>query len=203
MFPTTHKSAIQGVRSDDASERERSWETLVAAYWRPAYKHVRLKWKKQPAAAEDTVQSFFARALERDFFAAYDPAKARFRTFFKLCLDRHQASEPKRVLQVDFAAAEAELEKAAAPDDPEKVFEREWKRQLFAAAIAEVKGELDATVFRIFEQYDLAEPPRPRYEDLALEHGLPATQVTNHLAKARRLLREAVQRRLGELEEEL
>ena len=204
MFPTTHRSAVQGVRSDDAGERERSWETLVAAYWKPAYKHVRLKWKQPPQAAEDTVQSFFARAHERDFFAAYDPAKARFRTFFKLCLDRHQSHEKKQVLQVDFASAEAELEKtAAAGDDPDQVFDREWKRALFAAAIDALKAEVDATVFRIFEQYVLCEPPRPRYEDLAREHGLPVTTVTNHLAKARRVLREHVQRRLGELEEEL
>lgn len=191
------------MRSADATERERSWETLVAAYWKPAYKHVRLKWKQTPQAAEDTVQSFFARALERDFFAAYDPGKVRFRTFFKLCLDRHQSKERQRVLQVDFSEAEAELSKAAAPDDPESVFDREWKRQLFAAAIAEARAQVDATVFRIFEQYDLSEPPRPRYEDLAREHGVPVTQVTNHLAKVRRLVREAVQRRLGELEEEL
>lgn len=202
LFPTTHRSAVQGVRSDDARERERSWGTLVAAYWKPAYKHLRLKWKQSPQEAEDTVQSFFARALEREFFAGYDPSKARFRTFFKLCLDRHKTDAKKQVLQVSFPEAERELERAAAPDDPDAVFDREWKRQLFASAIDALKAELDPTVFAIFEQYDLREPPRPTYDELARRHGVPATTVTNHLAKARRLLREHVQRLAAELEDE-
>lgn len=191
------------MRSDDARERERAWETLVAAYWKPAYKHLRLKWKLTPEGAEDTVQAFFARALERDFFAGYDPGKARFRTFFKLCLDRHRSNEAKRVLHVDFAEAEGELARSAGGSDPDAVFELEWKRQLFAAAVDALKAKLEPTQFRIFEQYDLCDPPRPRYEDLAREHGLPVTTITNHLAKARRLLRELVQVRLGELEESL
>jgi len=205
LFPTTHRSAVQRVRSDDAQERGRAWETLVAAYWKPAYKHVRLKWKQTPQGAEDTVQSFFARALERDFFATYDPGKARFRTFFKLCLDRHQSNEneKKRVLDVDFGEAEGELQRAAGGADPDAVFDREWKRQLFAAAVGELKTKLEPVQFRVFEQYDLCDPPRPRYEDLAREHGLPVTTITNHLAKARRTLRELVQARLGELEESL
>lgn len=202
MFPTTHRSAVQGVRSEDAGERERSWETLVAAYWKPAYKHLRLKWKQTPQGAEDTVQSFFARAHEKDFFASYDPAKARFRTFFKLCLDRHQSNERKRVLHVDFTEAEGELERSARVD-PDAVFDLEWKRQLFVSGVEALRAQVDATVFRIFEQYDLCDPPRPRYEDLAREHALPVTTITNRLAKARRLLREHVQARLGELEDGL
>lgn len=196
---------MQGVRSADAAERQRSWATLVAAYWKPAYKHVRVKWRQPPDRAQDVVQSFFARAVEKDFFAAYDPGKARFRTFFKLCLDRQQSNEHarQRVLTVDFTEAEGELERAGAVESPDEVFDREWKRQLFVGAVAELKAQLEATVFRIFEQYDLCDPPRPRYEDLAKEHGLPVTTVTNHLAKARRELRALVHARLAELEDDL
>ncbi len=192
------------MRSDDAGERGRAWQTLVAAYWKPAYKHLRLKWKRDPQGAEDTVQSFFARALEKGFFDGYDPGKARFRTFFKLCLDRHQSNERHRVLSVDFEAAERELQRVpAAHADPDAVFDHEWKRQLFAAAIDELRARLEPDVFRVFEQYDLCDPPRPRYEDLARAHALPVTTITNHLSKARRALRELVQARLGELEESL
>jgi RNA polymerase sigma factor (sigma-70 family) len=198
LFPSTQRSAVQGVRDGDPA----SWERLVSAYWKPAYKHLRLKWNQPPDRAEDGVQSFFAKAHERDFFAAFDPAKARFRTFFKLCLDRHQSNERQRVLRVDFAEAEAELH-LSQKVDPDEVFDREWKRQLFAQAVAGLKAGLDPVVFRIFEAYDLSEPPRPRYEDLAQEHGLPVTTVTNHLAKARRELRARVQAALAELEDRL
>ena len=43
--------------------------------------------------AQDLTQGFFLRAFEKDFFAAYDPAKGRFRTFLRACLDRHLANE--------------------------------------------------------------------------------------------------------------
>ncbi|MBL8950913.1 MAG: hypothetical protein JNK82_09070 [Myxococcaceae bacterium] len=118
MFPTTHGSAVQRVRSDDAGERSRAFSTLVAAYWKPAYKHLRLKWKQTPQGAEDTVQAFFARAFERDFFASYDPTKARFRTFFKLCLDRHQSNQPARPLNVDFAGPRASCSARRAAPTP-------------------------------------------------------------------------------------
>jgi hypothetical protein len=49
---------------------------------------------------------------------------------------------------------------------------------------------------RIFEQYDLAEDARPSYAELAAEHGIPVTSVTNHLAWARRELRRLVLARL-------
>jgi RNA polymerase sigma factor (sigma-70 family) len=205
MFPTTHRSAVQGVRSTDAQERSRAFETLVEAYWKPAYLHLRLKWKLDAAAAEDAVQGFFARALERGFFEGYDPAKARFRTFFKLCLDRHQShahEKAARAAHVDFSEAESEVERAA-KHDPEHVFDLEWKRQLFSAAIEKARAELDPVIFRIFEQYDLCEPPRPRYEDLARAHGLAVTTITNHLAKARRTLRAHVQVQLDALEDAL
>ena len=65
--------------------------------------------------------------------------------------------------------------------NPDDVFEREHKRQLFGLAVQQLKAELDATVFRIFEQYDLTDAARPRYEDLAHEHGLPVTTVTTSL----------------------
>jgi len=198
LFPTTQRSAIQGVREGDPA----AWERLVAAYWKPAYKHLRLKWKQPPDRAQDTVQSFFSRAFEKEFFAGYDPTRARFRTFLKLCLDRHQSNERQRTLRLDFAEAEAELTHSVATD-PDDVFDREWKRQLFTSAIEKLKGTLEPTLFRIFEQYDLGDPPRPRYDDLAREHGLPVTTITNHLAKARRELRAHVQSALAELEDGL
>src|SRR5688572_5425203 len=70
LFPTTRWSALIGIASESEPERQRSWSALTAAYWKPAYKHVRVKWKKAPEDAEDLIQSFFARALEKDFFGS-------------------------------------------------------------------------------------------------------------------------------------
>jgi RNA polymerase sigma factor (sigma-70 family) len=213
-FPTTRASAVRGVRSEDQAERSRSWTALVAAYWRPVYKHVRVRWKKSRADAEDLTQGFFARAVERDFFASYDAEQARFRTFMRTCLDRFVSNANKaegrmkrggdaEIRSLDFDAAEAEL--AGAPQaSPEELFDHEWRRGLVAAAIEALREECEQhgrqSHFTIFERYDLcADDPRPTYEALAEELGVPATTVTNRLAFARRELRRLVLARLEEL----
>jgi DNA-directed RNA polymerase specialized sigma24 family protein len=122
-FPTTRWSAVEGARSADGAERERSWGALVRAYWKPAYKHLRVRWRASPEDAEDALQGFFERAMEKDFFASYEPERARFRTFFRVCLDRFASNEAKargRLKRggtsppLDFAAAEDEIARAGA-----------------------------------------------------------------------------------------
>ena len=94
-FPSTRRSAVWGSRSKNAAERTRAWETLVAAYWKPEYKYVRIKWRESNEEAKDLTQGFFSRAMEKDFFAGYDPAKGSFRTFLRVCLDGYVANERK------------------------------------------------------------------------------------------------------------
>jgi len=114
-FPTTHLSAVLGVGSLEPETRRRSIETLVAAYWRPVYAHVRLKWRCAAADAEDMTQLFFARALEKDFFAGYDPAKGRFRTFLRTCRDRFAANEEKAAARLKRGGAVETLPLTAMP----------------------------------------------------------------------------------------
>src|SRR5688572_32104571 len=46
-------------------------------------------------SARDLTQAFFARAFEKRPFAAYDPAKARFRTYLKGALDHFVRDEAR------------------------------------------------------------------------------------------------------------
>ena len=79
-------------------------------------------------------------------------------------------------------------------------------RSLFDLAVGDLRRWCEAAGkevhFRLFERYDLEgpdAPERPTYAQLAAEHGLPATQVTNYLAAVRRELRRLVLERLREL----
>ncbi|HLY16157.1 MAG TPA: hypothetical protein VKR61_02980 [Bryobacteraceae bacterium] len=91
-------------------------------------------------------------------------------------------------------------EEAAAGESPEETFEREWRRQLFALALDDLRAHCQANEkllqFEIFEAYDLADGERPSYAALAGRHGIAETSVTNHLAWARRTLRQLVTERL-------
>lgn len=213
-FPSTRRSAVVAAGSDDAGERRRGFEALVGAYWKPIYKFVRLKWEYSAEDAADLTQGFFARAIEKDFFHAYDVAKGSFRTFLRTCLEgfvaneRKSASRLKRggdvtTLSLDFASAEGELfEHPPAPGaSPEEMFQREWVRSLFALALDDLRSECEARgkqiQFRLFERYDL--DAGVSYGELAGEFGLPVTTVTNHLAWARREFRGLLLGRLREI----
>lgn len=210
-FPTTRWSAIAGARSDDEALRKRSWGTLLAAYWKPAYKHVRVRWQKPREDAEDLVQAFFERAMEKEFFSTYEPDRARFRTFFRVCIDRFVSNEEKsrtrqkrggkeRPVSLDFDAAERELEHVDRTLSPEEMFDREWRRSLFALAIDALREQCKPETFAAFERYDLAEA-RPTYDEVARGLGVPVSTVTNHLAFCRRELRRIVLEKLGEITE--
>lgn len=220
QYPTTRLSAIVGAGSDEGEVRHRSWAAIARTYWKPAYKHARRKWQCSEDDAADLVQGFFLRAMEGDFFAGYDPARARFRTFFRVCLDRFAANAARDArrekrgggraalslegLALEWSAAERELEKTApTAASPEELFDREWRRSLLGLAIQDLERDCAergrGAVFAAFARYDLAEGERPTYEALGAELGVPATTITNHLGTARRQLRRFLHERLGEL----
>ncbi len=217
-FPLTRWSAIVALRSGEQSERTRAFESIVATYWKPAYKYIRLKWGKSNEDAKDLTQGFFAKAIEKDFFQGYDPTKARFRTFLRTCLDGFVANENKAagrlkrggdaiVMSLDFESAEGEMKHAEIPS-PETIddyFEKEWIRSLFSVAIESLRTECTLKSkevhFQIFQRYDLDEEAGEKisYEQLAAEFKTSASNVTNYLAYARREFRRIVLDKLREM----
>jgi RNA polymerase sigma factor (sigma-70 family) len=223
-FPATHGSLVRAAGSPDPDVRRRAREDLVAAYWKPVYKYVRVRGGFSNEDAKDLTQAFFARALEKDFFDRFDPARARFRTFVRLCVDgfvaneRRSAGRLKRgggqeTLSLDFAGADGELARQVLDPgaDPDAFFRREWVRGLFALAVDDLRHHCAAagkdTHLALFERYDLEglDAAGLTYARVGQEFGLSETQVTNHLAYARgqfrRLLVERLRAATGSEEE--
>jgi len=210
-FPLTRYSLLTEVRTGDAATRQRALDLLLELYWRPVYKYLRIKWQMDIPDAEDLTQEFFVAVLEKDLFAGYDPSRARFRTFLRVCVDRfrlnkHRSETTKkrgggtRAVPLDFSDAENELRDVALTSavDPEDFFRKEWVRSLFGLAVASLEERCKAagkqTQFAVFSRYDLDddEDTRPTYAALAAEFNIPITQVTNYLAFARREFRRLV-----------
>lgn len=217
-FPATRHSMVAAMRSPRADERRSAFDTLVTAYWKPVFKYVRLKWHAPPEDAADLTQGFFLRAFEKDFFAGFDPSRARFRTYLRTCLDGFVANSRKAearlkrgggvtLIPIDFSEAERELAFQAGNlvDDFDAYFHREWLRSLFAVASDQLRAACEArgyaVRFAVFEHYDLApgERDRPTYGELACRLGVSSSEVTNELAAARREFRRLV---LGALREQ-
>jgi RNA polymerase sigma factor (sigma-70 family) len=218
-FPVTNQSAIILARSADHVVRQRAFETILASYWKPVYKYVRLKWRVDNEDAKDLTQGFFANAFEKNYFANYDANKASFQTFLRTCLDGFVANERKagkRIkrggeiehFQLDFVAAESEfgLHTAAASHlRPEDYFHREWVRWMFTLAVEKLRRQYEEAGkeihFQLFERYDLADDGAANlsYATLAQEFGLTTATVTNYLAAARRDFRRIVLEKLREI----
>jgi RNA polymerase sigma-70 factor (ECF subfamily) len=207
-FPATHWSAIEGARSSDPEQRRRAFDRIVSIYWKPIYKYVRARYPRSAEDAQDLTQEFFASLIDRGTLDAYEPRRARLRTFLRSCVDALVANTDRdarrlkrgggsRPLSLEFELAEGELARTGlpSPDRLDDFFEKEWARSLFAAAVEQLRAHCSAkgkeVVFALFERYDLddAEPGRPTYADLAREYAISTTDVTNHLAGARREFR--------------
>ncbi|HKY28143.1 MAG TPA: hypothetical protein VJM12_09370 [Pyrinomonadaceae bacterium] len=218
-FPVTRHSAIIAARSADQEIRRRALGTIVESYWKPAYKYLRIKWQLSNEDAKDLVQAFFASAIEKDYFTSYDSSKASFQTFFRTCLERFVSNQKKSDqrlkrggnndhLSLDFNSAEEELKlhNNNAGVNPEVFFHKEWVRSLFTLSIETLRRRFEESgrsiYFEIFDLYDLRDDDTEQkisYGSLAKQFGISTTDVTNHLAAARREFRRVVLDKLREV----
>lgn len=214
-FPPTRLSVVERTRSDDAETRQLAFAAIIEAYWKPVYKYLRLKWHLDPDQAADLTQEFFATTLERDVLGKFNPDRARFRTYLRLCVDGFASNAKKAegrlkrgggftTVPLDFETAEGEIgrHEPAVSSDVDEMFYQEWVRALFARAVDDLRATTSASgreiMFEVFRRYDLADSPeeRPTYAALGRALGINATSVTNHLAAMRRQFRGIVLARL-------
>jgi DNA-directed RNA polymerase specialized sigma24 family protein len=205
-FPPTRYSVIERLRNDDAVERSAAFGDLVLGYWKPIYKHLRATWRMGPEDAQDLTQAFFSDAFEKGWLEKYEPGKARFRTFVRVCVDRfamnarQAASRAKRggdvrMVSLDFDQAEREVraQSLSAPADADSFFRQEFVRALFQRAIDATRIEMEESGrtahFTLFTRYDLDPAQGVSYAGLAHELSLTESQVTNYLSLVRRTFR--------------
>lgn len=205
-FPATRISIIARLADADGDTRRAAADLLARAYWGPIATALEIRWRLEPADAEDLTQEFFNEALTKEWLVKYDPARARFRTFLRVCLDRFAANalQAGRRLKRGGGVAMVSLDDAAAvpavaDEDADARFRQEWVRSVFSLAIAALRAEASdvgkQVHVQLFEAYDVVDSPddeRPSYRDLGARFGLAETTVTNHLAWARRAFRRHV-----------
>jgi len=184
---------------------------LCRAYWFPLFAYVR-RCGVPAHEAEDVVQGFFARLIEKRDLSAVAPEKGRFRSFMLAAirnhLSHHRAHEraEKRgggrvVLEVDFRGADQRLEaEARGIDDPERAFEHAWARELMRQCIEEVGDEYQKSGRRTV--FDVLAPELQRMGDssdyaahaekLGLSAGAVKVAVHRLRARFRERLRERI-----------
>src|SRR5437667_4863819 len=151
-FVTTHWSVVLAARRSDSTRGRAALEKLCQTYWYPLYAFVR-RLGHNPHDAEDMVQGFFERCLEKNYLGAADQAKGRFRSFLLLALKRFMANEWDKArtgkrgggkAPVSLDALSAEERYALEPADrlsADKLFERRWALTLLEIVLALLREE--------------------------------------------------------------
>ena len=150
-FFTTRWSLVARAGSGSREARD-ALESLCGTYWFPLYAFARRRGLDHHAA-QDAVQGFFARLIEKQDLAAADKERGRFRSFLLGALtnylanawDRDRAEKRgggRARLSIDEAEAQRRYSaEFSVADAPERVFEREWARELSARALSALAAE--------------------------------------------------------------
>lgn len=184
---------------------------LCQTYWRPVYAFVRRKGHSREAA-EDLVQDFFSRFIEKKQVARADPERGRFRSFLlssveNFLRDAHRhATRIKRggatgPITFEVTQAEEEWPQAFAdPLDPAVVFERLWATTVLDNVLRRLRTEYGETgrgvLFEVLHDHLWGEAEATPYAVLADRLGVTPVnlRVLSHRLRQRfrDLLREEI-----------
>jgi RNA polymerase sigma factor (sigma-70 family) len=142
QFPVTRWTRVHVLRSDpDSAEGQRALSDLCRIYWYPLYSFARRKGQLQ-ADAQDMVQGFFAKMLERNAFAKASADEGKMRTYLLTLFTRHMADEWARtqaqkrgggqdMLTLDFEDGEERFSQEPRQEgELEKAFDRAWAQSV-------------------------------------------------------------------------
>jgi RNA polymerase sigma-70 factor (ECF subfamily) len=186
---------------------------LCQTYWVPLYTYLRKK-GHQPSEAEDLVQSFFARLIEKAALAAADPHRGRFRSFLVASLrhfvanrrdhdQAHKRGGRVKKFNLDFGAAEDAYHREPWTElTPEKIFDRRWALDLLAVVLKQLqhtyvesgKGEL----FERLRPYLTGNPDNAAYADVAKDLGMTADSLKMAASRLRKRYREILRQTIAD-----
>jgi len=154
VFPNTRWSVVLAARQQFSPESAAAMEIICRAYWYPLYAYAR-RGGQSPHDAQDLIQEFFCRLLEKKWLEAVSPEKGKLRTFLIVALKHfihkewRRASAQKRGggqahLQVDTAFAESRLAADATASAPDEIFDRQWALTLLEMSMKRLQAEYAA-----------------------------------------------------------
>jgi RNA polymerase sigma factor (sigma-70 family) len=224
-FATTRWMVVLQAGDRNSPLREQALAELLQSYWYPLYGFIRRQ-GYSAEAAEDLLQGFIARLLEKDSLRNVQEGRGRFRSFLLVCLRNYLASEAERTsaqkrgggshaLSLDFETADSRYQLEPSHDvTAERLFERDWALEVIEQTFARLKAESAAAgkdrQLATLSKYLIAAESTPPYaaaaESLGMSEGAVKTAVHRLRARFRELLCDEVAATLGKddlLEDEI
>jgi RNA polymerase sigma-70 factor (ECF subfamily) len=200
-FVTTHWSVVVTAGRSDTTRAQDALSKLCQTYWHPLYAYVR-RLGNSPPDAQDLTQEFFARLLQKNYLAAADEHRGRFRSFLLAALKHFLANEWDKAgaqkrgggqipLPIDFGPAETACRFEPADITAEKIYERRWALTLLEQVLRRLREEyVHAGRENLFDQLKptLTEASRTvRYAEMGAHLGLSegAVKVAVHRLRLR------------------
>lgn len=225
FFVTTRWSVVLSAGRKSSVNSERALAELCRTYWYPLYGFVRRKGKAKEDA-EDLVQSFFARFLEKNYLEGLASERGRFRAFLLASLNHFLANEwdksqrQKRGggvehLSLNWQDADDRFHlDPPDPTNPEKLFDREWALALLDCVMTRLANECAASgkadLFAQAKEFltvgSAAIPYAEASKAMGLDEGAVRVAVHRLRKRYRELLRDEVAQTLtdpAQVDEEL
>ena len=190
---------------ENSPEAAQALERLCGAYWYPLYAYVRRQ-GHGPEDAQDLVQEFFARLLERNYLRLADRARGRFRTFLLSSLKHflinewNKANRAKRgggrqLISLDAEKIETRFLAEPADDrSPDKAFERRWAMVLLDRVLDQLQSEFVAAgrdqLFDELKPFLTGEENRSSYAEIGGRSGMTEGNLKVTVYRLRRRYQE-------------
>ena len=198
-FANTRWSVV--LRAKDVSSRDQmqALESLCRDYWYPLYYFARRQ-GKATHDAQDLVQGFFARLLEKQYLDSVEAARGKFRSFLLaaftnyLCDVHRAASSQKRggtAAHLSIDELDAEGRYALEPVDnrsPDRAFEKRWAETVLSRCLAKLRAEFDGSGKQ--QRFDLLKPfllrdKESSYEQAGAALGMSTAAVRSAIHRLR------------------
>jgi RNA polymerase sigma factor (sigma-70 family) len=153
QFTPTHWSVVLAAAGQaDTVQAHDALEKLCRNYWLPIYVFVRRQ-GHSAHDAQDLTQEFFARLLEKNYLAAVQREKGRFRSFLLASVKHFLANEWDKAnaqkrgggqVPISINAAQAENSFELEPVDTltaDRIFERRWALALLDLVLRRLREE--------------------------------------------------------------
>jgi RNA polymerase sigma factor (sigma-70 family) len=206
-FASTHWSVVLSAGERDSLQASESLEKLCRTYWPPLYSFVRRQGYRTEDA-QDLTQAFFAKLLEKNFWARADPQKGRFRSFLLTALNQYLADQRDRARTVKRGGGvpaisldqeildEQFLQPGAQNLSAEQQFERQWASAVLSKArtrlceecVASGKSELYDAVNLLGDRQEAA----VTYVEMSGQLGMSVSAIKSAVSRLRQRYGELV-----------
>lgn len=218
VFVTTRWTVVLSAGRKSSPQSDRALGELCQTYWYPLYAYVRRQGHTREDA-EDLVQAFFARFLEKNYLEGLSAERGKFRGFLLASLKHFLANEwdksqrQKRGggaqhLSLDWQSADERyhLDPPDTASPPDRVFDCEWALALLERVIGRLRDESAAAgktpLFERAKGYlmvgEAVIPYAQAAEELQMDEGAVRVAVHRLRKRYRELLRDEIAQTLSD-----